>query len=418
MFLKKIHIQNFKCLADIELSFEKNKSANRKWTLILGENGTGKSNLLKAIALVTAGSNALGELIGNTDSWIRNGEKSCTIIAVLETKKGEERSISLKINQGDTLSNIISINKESLHLIDDALENAKRNYFVVAYGASRSLSTDNFRNSDKSRYSGRSVNVRNLFDNSFSLNPLTSWVIELDYRSGEEGIKIVKDALNDFLPGTTFHSIDKVKKQVMFKTVDGIVPLEQLSDGYQNMAAWIGDLLFRVTETFRDYKKPLEARGLLLIDEVDLHLHPKWQRKLIEFISLKLPNFQVVATTHSPLTAQQADEGELFALKRNSDNRVELIAFRGSPRSLLVNQLLMTPVFGLETDESYEIQQTKKEYEVLKSNIESLSKTDKLKFNSVKKTLKNNLPQRKSLIVSDSELELLSKIENSLNISR
>ncbi|MDO9254463.1 MAG: AAA family ATPase [Bacteroidales bacterium] len=418
MFLKKIHIQNFKCLADIELSFEKNKSTNRKWTLILGENGTGKSNLLKAIALVTAGSNALGELIGNTDSWIRNGEKSCSIIAVLETKKGEERSISLNINQGDTLSNIISINKESLHLIDDAIENAKRNYFIVAYGASRSLSTDNFRNSDKSRYSGRSVNVRNLFDNSFSLNPLTSWVIELDYRSGEEGIKIVKDALNDFLPGTTFHSIDKVKKQVMFKTVDGIVPLEQLSDGYQNMAAWIGDLLFRVTETFRDYKKPLEARGLLLIDEVDLHLHPKWQRKLIEFISLKLPNFQVVATTHSPLTAQQADEGELFALKRNSDNLVELVAFRGSPRSLLVNQLLMTPVFGLETDESYEIQQTKKVYEVLKSNIESLSKTDKLKFNSVKKTLKNNLPQRKSLIVSDSELELLSKIENSLKISR
>jgi len=134
MFLKKIHIQNFKCLADIELSFEKNKSTNRKWTLILGENGTGKSNLLKAIALVTAGSNALGELIGNTDSWIRNGEKSCSIIAVLETKKGEERSISLKINQGDTLSNIISINKDSLHLIDDALENAKLLFIFLVIG--------------------------------------------------------------------------------------------------------------------------------------------------------------------------------------------------------------------------------------------------------------------------------------------
>jgi predicted ATP-binding protein involved in virulence len=418
MFLKKIYIQNFKCLTDIELSFEKNKSTNRKWTLILGENGTGKSNLLKAIALVTAGSNALGELIGNTDSWIRNGEKSCSIIAVLETKKGEERSISLKINQGDTLSNIISINKESLHLIDEALENAKRNYFVVAYGASRSLNTDSFRQSEKSRYSGRSVNVRNLFDNSFSLNPLTSWIIELDYRSGEEGIKIVTDALNDFLPGTTFHSIDKAKKLVMFKTDDGIVPLEQLSDGYQAMAAWIGDLLFRVTETFRDYKKPLEARGLLLIDEVDLHLHPKWQRKLIEFISLKLPNFQVVATTHSPLTTQQANEGELFALKRNSNNRIELVAFSGSPRSLLVSQLLMSPVFGLETDESYEIQKVKKVYEDLKSNVESLSKTEKLKFNSVKKMLKNNLPQRKSHTVSDSELDLLSKIENSLKLSR
>lgn len=418
MFLKKIQLKNFKCLSNIELSFEKNKSTNRKWTLILGENGTGKSNLLKAIALVTAGSNALGELIGNTDSWIRKNEESCSIIAVLETKKGEERTISLKINQGDKLSNIISNNKDALHLIDDALENAKRNYFVVAYGASRSLNNDSFRQSEKSRYGGRSVNVRNLFDNSFSLNPLTSWVIELDYRSGEEGIKIVKDALTDFLPGTTFHGINKVNKQVLFKTVDGIVPLEQLSDGYQNMAAWIGDLLFRVTETFRDYKKPLEARGLLLIDEVDLHLHPKWQRRLIDFISVKLPNFQVVATTHSPLTAQQADEGELFALKRNLNNVVELLPFIGSPKSLLVNQLLMTPVFGLETDESFEVQQIKKEYEVLSEKEESLNNIEKQKLKSLRQSLKTKLPKRKIISVTENELALLNNIERSLKISK
>jgi predicted ATP-binding protein involved in virulence len=250
--------------------------------IILGENGTGKSNLLKAIALFTSGSNALGELIGNTDSWIRFKESSCSIKAILQTKKGDERVISLAINRGDKLSKIISDNLESLRLIVEAIENAERNYFVVAYGASRRLSSGSFSNFEKSRYSSRSINVRNLFDNSFSLNPLTSWVIDLDYRSGEEGLKIVKDALNDFLPGTTFHSIDKDKKQVLFETVDGIIPLEQLSDGYQNMAAWIGDLLFRVTDTFKDYNKPLESRGLLLIDEIDLHLHPKWQRKLYD----------------------------------------------------------------------------------------------------------------------------------------
>ena len=416
MFLKKIHLQNFKCLSDIELSFEKNKSTNRKWTLILGENGTGKSNLLKAIALVTSGSNALGELIGNTDSWIRNNEKSCTITALLDTKKGEDRTISLHVNRGDSLSKIIFNNKEALHLIDSAIENAKRNYFVVAYGASRTLSNDNFRSSEKSRYSGRSVNVRNLFDPSFSLNPFTSWVIELDYRSGDAGINIVKDALLDFLPETTFHGIDKEKKQVLFKTIDGIVPLEQLSDGYQNMAAWIGDLLFRITESFRDYKKPLEARGLLLIDEVDLHLHPKWQRKLIDFISSKLPNFQVVATTHSPLTAQQAGNGELFALKRRQDNSVELISFQGSPRSLLVNQLLMTPVFGLETDESYEVQQSKKIYETLKQKGKSLNASDKKSLKSVKQTLQYNLPKRSTGTISETELALLHKIESKLKI--
>ena len=323
MFLKKLSLINFKCLSKFELSFEKTASENRKWTLILGENGTGKSNILKSIALVTSGSNALGELLGNADNWIKFNEKSCSIFAELETKKGEERKISLQFSRGDNLSKIISNNKDSLHLIDDAIENADRNYFVVAYGASRRLSNEVFSNFEKSRNS-RSINVRNLFDNASTLNPLTAWIIELDYRSGSEGISLVKEALHDFLPGISFHSIDKEKKQVLFQTVDGVIPLDQLSDGYQNMAAWIGDLLFRITETFTNYKKPLEARGLLLIDEVDLHLHPKWQRRLLNFVGNKLPNFQVVATTHSPLTAQQADTGELFALKRNDKKKKKL----------------------------------------------------------------------------------------------
>jgi predicted ATP-binding protein involved in virulence len=417
MFLKKLTLNNFKCLSNIELSFEKTKTSNRKWTLILGENGTGKSNILKSIALVTSGSNALGELLGNTDSWIKFDEQSCTIIAELETKKGEERIISLRFNKGDNLSKIISNNKKSLHLIDDAIENADRNYFVVAYGASRRLSNEVFSNFAKSR-NGRSINVRNLFDNASTLNPLTAWIIELDYRSGNEGINLVKEALKDFLPGITFHSIDKEKKQVMFQTVDGIIPLDQLSDGYQNMAAWIGDLLFRITETFNDYKKPLEARGLLLIDEVDLHLHPKWQRMLLDFIGNKLPNFQVVATTHSPLTAQQADSGELFALKRNDNNIVEIVPFNGSPKSLLVNQLLMTPVFGLETDESFEIQKAKEEYEILKSKGDSMNSIDIEKMKIVKQTLKTKIPKRTAPESSKKEIELLKRIETQLNIRK
>ncbi|MFP5040530.1 AAA family ATPase [Parasediminibacterium sp. JCM 36343] len=417
MFLKKLTLHNFKCLSNIELSFEKTQTTNRKWTLILGENGTGKSNILKSIALVTLGSNALGELLGNTDSWITLNEKSCTIRAVLETKKGEERIISLQFNRGDNLSKIISNNRDSLHLIDDAIENADRNYFVVAYGASRRLSNEVFSNFEKSR-NGRSINVRNLFDNASTLNPLTAWIIELDYRSGNEGINLVKEALNDFLPGIDFHSIDKEKKQVLFQTLDGIVPLDQLSDGYQNMAAWIGDLLYRITETFKDYKKPLEARGLLLIDEVDLHLHPKWQRMLLDFVGNKLPNFQVVATTHSPLTAQQADKGELFALKRNDNNVVEIIPFIGSPKSLLVNQLLMTPVFGLETDESYEVQQAKETYELLKSKDGSLNSGDKEKMKVAKQKLKTMLPKRTAPASSVKEMDLLERIETKLSIKK
>ena len=414
MFLKKIQLENFKCLSDIALSFEKNNATNRKWTLVLGQNGTGKSNVLKSIALILSGSDALGELIGIADSWIRFNEKSCTIKAIIETKEGEERLISLTLNRKDTLSKIISNNRESLQLIDDALEHAERNYFIVGYGANRRLSNGSFEGVERNR-NRRANCIKNLFDNNAPLNPLTSWVMDLDYRSGEQGLAIVKDALNDFLPDTHFHSVDKEKKQILFETVDGIIPLEQLSDGYQNMAAWIGDLLYRITETFRDYKKPLEARGVLLIDEIDLHLHPIWQRKLIDFIDEKLPNFQVIATTHSPLTAQQAGENELYALKRNENSIVEIVPFVGSPKSLLVNQLLMTPVFGLPSDESYAVEKAKLTY----TNLESktiMSDDEKNELKTVKKLLKNTLPQRTMLKASEQEIALLEKIEKQLKI--
>ena len=81
-----------------------------------------------------------------------------------------------------------------------------------------------------------------------------------------------------------------------FQTMDGTVTLGELSDGYQNLAAWIGDLLYRITEAFAHHRQPLHARGLLLIDEIDAHLHPAWQRKLREFLTAKLPNFQIIAT--------------------------------------------------------------------------------------------------------------------------
>ncbi len=419
MFLKKLSLTNFKSIAHIEISFEKNDTENRKWTLLLGENGTGKSQVLKAIALVTCGSNALGELLGHPDSWIRNNENSCTITAILQNKKVTAQQVSLVINRGDSLLEIISNNKKSLAIIDGTVVSKTSDYFVTAYGAGRCLFNGIFSNSEKNSNS-HTLNIRNLFDNATALNPLAAWIIELDYRLGNTGFDVVKDALTDLLPGISFYSIDKEKKQVLFQTVDGIVPLDQLSGAHQNIALWIGDVLFRITETYKNYKNPLTVTGLLLIDEIDLHLHPKWQRKLYDFISTKLPNFQVVATTHSPLTAQQADAGELYALKRNSDQMIELIPFIGSPKSLLVNQLLMAPVFGLDTDESYEVQETKKEYKALKAKAKnvSLNKTEQGKMGMVKKKLQLQLPKRAIFSSSEKELDLLQRIEAQLNIKK
>lgn len=371
MFLKKIRFINFKGFADLELSFEKADGSMRNQTLLLGENGTGKSNLLKGIALVTAGSNALSELIGNPDDWIYFGKKECTIEAVIQTRQQEERHIGLNIKRGYDLREIILHNEESLSKIDEALKHTERSYFAVGYGVSRRLNKGSgqpFSSAGQQAASPRRAqNMATLFNPDAVLQPLAEWAMDLDYRSGGSQLNVVKKALSEFLPDVNFHSIDKQNNVLLFKTKfdPKPVPLHLLSEGYQNVLSWIGDLLYRITHTFEDYKNPLATGGLLLVDEIDLHLHPKWQRVLLDFIEKKLPNFQLVATTHSPLTAQQADEGELYVLSRE-EKKMVLKPFVGSPRYMLVSQLLMSPMFGLDTDESLHVERMKEEYRELK----------------------------------------------------
>lgn len=315
MFLKKIEIKSFRCLDNIKLSFDSEKSI-RKQTILLGENDTGKTNLLKAIALITAGSNSLGELLGNPDDWIQYGKDFCEIKAELITKKFEEKSVSITIKRGDTLKDIIIWNQKSLTEIDDAINNETMDYFVIAYGSYRRLGKER---NGKYFEDIRARNISSLFNKDSVLNHLESWVIDLDYREQNEGLEVVRQTLNSFLTNITFKEIDKKKKQLLFNTKDGVIPLNYLSDGYQNIAVWIGDLLYKITSTFEDYKSPLTARGLLLVDEIDLHLHPKWQRIILDFISKNLPNFQLIATTHLPFIAQQSDKNELFYFQRDNE---------------------------------------------------------------------------------------------------
>ena len=273
---------------------------------------------MRSIGLVLAGSSALAELIGDPDSWMHAGEQECTISADLETADGEKRHVSLKISRGGTIKEVYETNKETLDMLDRAIARVSRNYLVIAYGASRRLSSTKLSTQpvDVALPHPRANNVATLFSPDAMLNPLETWAIDLHYRWQDEGLAIIHEAMRKLLPGMTFKGIDRERRDLMFDTVDGEVPLAYLSDGYQNMAAWCGDLLFRVTDTFDDYKDPLAARGVLIVDEIDLHLHPVWQRQLRNFLSDMFPNFQFILTTHSPLTAQQAGAGELFLMKR------------------------------------------------------------------------------------------------------
>ena len=419
MFLKSIHLNNVKCFSDIDLSFEGEDGDIRKWTLLLAENGAGKSTLLKAIALATAGSDAIADLLGEPSDWIRYKTQRCEISAFLITTEGKEREIHLRIEPKDTRADVIVKNKQSLAWLDDALNQKKRDYFVLGFGASRYLNTANSRRTKTSEFTNkRAQRVATLFNPDATTKPIDSWAMDLDYIGNGTALETVRKVLSNLLPEIKFHSIDKQNGHLLFDTPDGIVPLHCLSDGYLAMAAWIGDLLFQVSEISGDaQEKPLTAKGLLLIDEVDLHLHPKRQRQLLSLLDKWLPNFQFVATTHSPMAVQQAGEGELHYLMRER-GKIHIYPFSGAPNTLLLHQLVMSPAFGLDTDESKAVEDMKNRYRALRDKAD-LSSKEQAELDKLTTAI-TELPLggRASMILSEEHEQLLRKIEQELQEGR
>lgn len=383
MFLRRLRLENIRSIKELEVDFrapgiethESGRPLIRKRTFILGENGTGKSSILRAIALVTAGSEALRELLIDPDSWIRRGESECRLEADLVTAENEERRVSLRWERGQHFKEIIDGNTETLELLDNALRHAERNYFTVGYGTSRRPTSPRFSSQTPELFVGRRAqNVASLFSVDAVMNSLVNWAIDLDYRQGESGLGVINEAMDELLPGVSFSHIDKERRSLMFRSQDGVLPFELLSDGYQSMAGWCGDLLYRITETYKDFSNPLLARGVLLVDEIELHLHPVWQRALITFLNQKLPKMQIIMTTHSLLTAHEAGEQELYFLKRAAaDSPAEMARFEGTPNRIFAHQLLLMPAFGLETINSKVVDDLKMDYEKLKSKTQRSS---------------------------------------------
>src|SRR5262249_26323685 len=106
------------------------------------------------------------------------------------------------------------------------------------------------------------------------------------------------------------------------------VPFSALSDGYRSMLALGIDLMRWLLDAFPDSTDPLQERGVVLIDELDAHLHPLWQRHIGEWLLARFPRLQFIVVTHSPFLAQVQAEGNLLLRSRKGRVVVDRCAER------------------------------------------------------------------------------------------
>ena len=138
---------------------------------------------------------------------------------------------------------------------------------------------------------------------------------------------------------------------VRVKTPYGRVPLAQVSLGYRTMFAWIVDIGWRLIERYPKSRNPLHEPAIVLVDEIDLHLHPRWQRKVRKTLVHHFPRVQFIATAHSPLMAQSSLDDNL-AVVRQSGDHAEIVNDPTVIKEWRLDQLITSDLFGLDSARS------------------------------------------------------------------
>lgn len=173
-----------------------------------------------------------------------------------------------------------------------------------------------------------------------------------DFEFRLPALQAVRRTLDTFV-GESYHSprIELHPLRFVMSQVGGnntrTLRIEQLSDGYKIIVAMVADIASRMAEANPHLPDPLLSTGIILIDEIDLHLHPKWQRRVVTQLRRTFPNIQFILTTHSPVILSGAsDVAQIVQLSQEDLNRDWVPAARNLT-TMDIGQILLSELFGL-----------------------------------------------------------------------
>jgi hypothetical protein len=332
----------------------------RNVNLLLGDNGSGKSTVLRMIALAAFGAAAKESglrdpgLVRRANGYAnQGGAKLAASFALHE----QDRALP-----GDTAESVISVKRRGeldiyefigpdAGMWEAVYESNNDACFVVGYGATRRVERpEHFdMGARTSNRFARAQRVASLFEDSFSLIPLTYWLPDLKKSDKARYGQVVR-LLNKLLGPGHYRFTGRIERgDYLFERGGLHIPFQTLSDGYRAFIGWVADLLYHICFAASPGKKLAENTGIALVDEIDLHLHPKWQMKVISTVARALPRMQFVFTSHSPLVAGSLEWMNIIALKIKGKNESWAGRLRQSIHGLDADQVLLTEFFGLKT---------------------------------------------------------------------
>ena len=323
------------------------------WSVIFGANGTGKSTILRAIALVLAGDHPAAAAAGTR--LLRAGAPE----GLVEVQIGDQ---ILKTRLTRDLSHVLVSSLQQTPL-------GSGNALVLGFPALRGARTvdpvgpspvPEVRDPDP-------LDLLALIAGEIDsrLSDFKQWLVNTLTLAGQGNAravtmrKLLDDVIRDLVPG----QVDALAPftdgdfTIRVMTPEGIIPFDDLSQGMTSIFNWVGILTQRLFSICEDSANPALEPAIVLIDEVDAHLHPEWQRRLVTLTRHFFPNVQIIATSHSPLLAGSLHAREAVVLVRDPETRaVVRLTHIGDPFGLPSQDILTSGLFNMVTDRNLEVE--------------------------------------------------------------
>lgn len=370
MKVKELELNNFRGFEKLQIKFPDNNLA-----VFIGTNGSGKSSVLDALAMFftelvfqifdkSLPSTKSPESFLNTakeapypfklsKNDIRLGLKGFTLNWLTLCLKGTNANWSIAQSKNNQW---IGDNTELLKLIKGI--NLNRNSslpILVFYQTNRIILSVEDQN-NRSQHNGIAFPQLYAYKNALSFNlsqfnDFIGWFKEIedrenrekikrkDFSYNDQNLKTIRIALSQFLDSLTSDRYINLRienpesSQIFdfeFINTDYVLAINkngqdfdinQLSDGEQTLIMLVCDITRRLTIANPSLENKLEGEGIVMIDEIELHLHPQWQRNVLPALQATFPNIQFIVTTHSPQVLNNVDSKNIFLL-HNKDNTI------------------------------------------------------------------------------------------------
>jgi predicted ATPase len=444
MYIASLQLENVRAFNDLHFEFKRPDDTYAGWTVFLGGNSSGKSTLLKSLALPLLGPDDGRQLIGSGQGWISHGKTKgeAKVMVVRDTTldlgKGAKGTLPAIFEAGVRLN--VESAETNAYASLKPIENRKttattrvpanrglwnRNapgWFSAGYGPMRRLSGNS---SESMRYAadrgpvGRYVT---LFREDAALSESEDWLRTNHSRTLEGNqpalaalLDSVKELLGDGLLPYGM-KIDRITVDHVFvKDSRGTeLPMRDISDGCRSVYATVLDIVHGLYDVYGYeglFKRNtagsiyIDRPGVVLIDEIEAHLHPSWQRDIPYWLKEHFPRVQFLVTTHSPLVAQAADKNGIFVLPSLTDTSRK-------PRPLTneeyqrvrwgkAEKTLLGTAFGLDSTRSNWANQQIERWRKLsakKSAIGNLVASEEAELNTLKGQLEIALEPTSELI--------------------